>query len=210
MLYSKDQILAKIDEFESYPIGTIPTRYKEITLQYLRKMFEKIDAMEIERKWRLDSLPKFCTNDLRQEINQGYIFDGEFELRLRRIAGYGVGEAIHYLTTKGSGHLSRHEWESEIPQWAFDGLWEKAVHTLMKDRFTIYRGEIGQVIRKFEFDEYKLGLFGLVIVECEFSTQEEAEAFVLPDWVGHAAEVTNDHRYKNQMLARLGSLEHLK
>jgi CYTH domain-containing protein len=170
--------------------------------------------MEIERKWRLDSLPKFCTNDLRQEINQGYIFDGEFELRLRRIAGYGIGEAVHYLTTKGSGHLARHEWESEIPQWVFEGLWEKAAHTLMKDRFTIYRvgrNPDGSVpIRKFEFDEYKLGLFGLVIVECEFSTKEEAEAFVLPDWVGHATEVTKDHRYKNQMLARLGSLQILQ
>ena len=97
----------------------------------------------------------------------------------------------------------------------------------MKGRFTIYRGDMGRhktlfehtlgyshtdgtVIQKFEFDEYKLGLFGLVIVECEFSTREEAEAFVLPDWVGHATEVTKDPRYKNQMLARFGSLKLLQ
>lgn len=173
--------------------------------------------MEIERKWKLDRLPELCTNLLRQEIDQGYIFDGDFELRLRKIRGYGTDPiAVHYLTTKGSGsgYLSRHEWESEIPKWVYDGLWAKTAHTLMKDRFTIYRGIPqeggGSLIQAFEFDEYKLGLFGLVIVECEFKTEQEAAAFVLPDWVGHATEVTKDPRYKNQMLARFGSLKLLQ
>ena len=122
--------------------------------------------MEIERKWRLEKLPDCCTNDLRSEIDQGYLFDGEYELRLRR------STTVHYITVKGSGHLARHEWESVIPKWVFDGLWNKVNHKISKDRFTI-KTDIGVEsynIQKFEFDEYKLSLSGLIIVECEFNS----------------------------------------
>jgi len=157
--------------------------------------------MEIERKWRLEKLPDCCTNDLRMEIDQGYIFDGEYELRLRR------STTIHYMTVKGSGHLARHEWESVIPKWVFDGLWNKAIRIIKKDRFTITRdvGIDSYRITKFQFDEYKSKLMGLITVECEFNSLLDAESFILPDWVGPSVEVTNDPQYKNKNLAKLES-----
>lgn len=159
--------------------------------------------LEIERKWRLEKLPDCCVNSLRIEIDQGYIFDGPCSLRLRKSCT--KSRKNYTMTVKGSGDLARAEWETEIPKWVFDQLWSKVNHSLLKDRFKIPTAEY-----LFEFDEYKMSLFGLLILECEFSSIEEAKSFVLPDWIQGAVEVTKDPRYKNVNLAKLGSLEHLK
>lgn len=50
------------------------------------------------------------------------------------------------------------------------------------------------------FDEY---LLGLVIMEREFSSVEEMEAYILPEYFG-GIEVTNDKRYSNASLSRYG------
>jgi CYTH domain-containing protein len=159
--------------------------------------------MEIERKWRLVKLPDCCINNIRVEISQGYLFDGGFEFRIRHSA---TNKYIkNTLTAKGSGHLAREEWETEIPHWVFNSLWLKIENSLEKDRFTITRDDYN-----FEFDEYKGDLFGLIILEIEFKSIEEANGFVLPNWVGDAIEVTEDPRFKNKWLARHVSLDHLK
>lgn len=62
-----------------------------------------------------------------------------------------------------------------------------------------------QVIRKnrhcvqgYDVDEFGGALQGLVLVEREFDTAEEARSFILPDWV--AEDVTNDPDYINSNL----------
>jgi CYTH domain-containing protein len=43
-------------------------------------------------------------------------------------------------------------------------------------------------------------LEGLAMVEVEFSSKEEANQFVIPNWFG--AEVTNDAKYRNSNLSQ--------
>jgi adenylate cyclase len=50
---------------------------------------------------------------------------------------------------------------------------------------------------------YKGDLEGLVVAEVEFDSEEAADAFAEPDWLGR--DVTEDVRYKNQRLARDGA-----
>ena len=159
--------------------------------------------LEIERKWRLEKLPDCCVNSLRIEIDQGYIFDGPSSLRLRKSCT--KSHKDYTMTVKGSGDLARAEWETEIPKWVFDTLWKRVDRFLFKDRFMIPTPD-----HIFEFDEYKLKLAGLLILECEFTSIEDANSFVLPDWIVGAVDVTRDPRYKNCNLTKLGSLEHLK
>lgn len=45
-----------------------------------------------------------------------------------------------------------------------------------------------------ELDVYGKELFGLIIVEVEFKTEEEAKSFKKSNWFGK--EVTNDSKYK--------------
>ena len=51
------------------------------------------------------------------------------------------------------------------------------------------------------FHEY---LNGLVMMEIEFPSLEEANAYTLPDWAKSAHEVTEDTRYTNSSLAKHG------
>ena len=53
-----------------------------------------------------------------------------------------------------------------------------------------------------ELDVYHGELTGLVTVEVEFSSLEEAESFSPPAWFGE--DITEDKRYKNKNLARNG------
>ena len=155
---------------------------------------------EIERKWRLRFIPGELSGH-SSLIEQGYILSGETELRLRR-------EDTHRtLTVKGDGDIERLEWTSTVPEWAFDSLWPQVNHSLRKLRMTIgYDGHT----RVLEIDTYLDALDGLFILEVEFSSLEEAEAFEPPQWAAGAMEVTYDPRYKNKNLAQLNSLDELE
>ena len=115
-------------------------------------------------------------------------------LRLRR-----MGQR-HFLTLKGEGGLCRKEWETEIPAWVFEQLWPLTEKKrLEKTRYRIAWGN-----RTLEVDEYHGPLAGLWTVECEFASEEEARAFVLPEWLPGARDVTLDPAYRNSSLAFFG------
>lgn len=156
-----------------------------------------MENIEIERKWKLEYLPNYCKyNSEKKRIDQGYIFNDDFELRIRRSVFNGVTN--YYITTKSNGNLVRNEWETEIPKWVYDSLSVKVKSFLIKDRFITYRDDL-----KFEIDNYYFNLAGLIILECEFNTIQEANSFVLPEWIGPAVEITNDDYYKNKNLIKL-------
>jgi CYTH domain-containing protein len=50
-------------------------------------------------------------------------------------------------------------------------------------------------------------LEGLYFAEIEFGSEEEAEAYVMPDWF--LKDVTFDRRYSNAVMTRYQSLEAL-
>jgi CYTH domain-containing protein len=54
-----------------------------------------------------------------------------------------------------------------------------------------------------QLNVYHGNLEGLVLAEVEFSSRDKSEEFEPPDWLGE--EVTDDVRYKNQILAKKGA-----
>jgi adenylate cyclase len=94
----------------------------------------------------------------------------------------------------------RVEEEIEIEADRFERLWPLTEgRRIEKTRYEIPLDD-GLVI---ELDVYTGGLDGLVTAEVEFGSEEAAEAFEAPDWLG--PDVTEDLRYKNQRLARDGA-----
>lgn len=151
-------------------------------------------AKEIERKFRLVGSPSATVLGPGLSVRQAYILTGEPELRLRL-----KGDAC-YMTVKSAGDLVRDEWETEIPRWVLDALWPTAAqHTVEKTRHAV--SHAGSTI---EVDVYTGTLAGLVILECEFQTEEAARGFTLPEWARPAVDVTTDPRYKNKALAAHG------
>jgi len=141
--------------------------------------------MEIERKFRLLKLPPRRILGEGREISQGYIFNNPGELRIRDDA------TAYWLTIKNDGHLSRDEYETKIPKWAFELLQEHTPKMIHKTRY-----KVGNI----EVDKYRGDLEGLIMLECEFVSKEEAERFLLPAWAAGAIEVTYDPQYKNKNL----------
>jgi adenylate cyclase len=148
--------------------------------------------MEVERKFLVGEPPDLDGAE-SDEIEQGYLAIGsEGEVRVRR-----KGEKLVLTAKRGSG-LSREEAEVELDRASFDELWELTEgRRLRKRRHVIPHGEL-----KIELDVYEGDLEGLRVAEIEFSSEDEANAFDPPDWIGE--EVTGDPRYLNETLASEG------
>jgi adenylate cyclase len=152
--------------------------------------------IEIERKFLVVEPPADLERWPSTAIDQGYlaITDDRPEVRIRRRDGQA------WLTVKSGGGRVRVEEEIEIDADRFDRLWPLTEGLrIEKTRYEIDAGD-GRVI---ELDVYGGGLDGLITAEVEFDSEEAAEAFAPPPWLGD--DVTEDVRYKNQRLARDGA-----
>ena len=146
-------------------------------------------AVEIERKWLVTKLPDLSKLQ-GEKIVQGYlaVTPEGVEVRLRR-----KGDK-YFMTIKAGTGLQRGENEIELSRKQFKSLWPAGGRRLEKVRYTFkWRG------KTIELDIYQKELTGLKVVEVEFKSQEQAEAFRPPKWFGK--EVTGDEDYKNVNLA---------
>lgn len=148
-------------------------------------------STEIERKFLVANLPDLSRAE-KAVVRQGYLTSPEdsTELRLRQ------RNDVFFLTLKGGGDLVRVERETEITRDQFETFWpETRGRRIEKVRYTDQMPDGHQ----FELDVFSGGLEPLCLVEVEFHTSEAANAYVPPDWFG--ADVTEDKRYKNMILA---------
>jgi CYTH domain-containing protein len=80
----------------------------------------------------------------------------------------------------------------------FNKLWPLTQgRRLQKVRYDIEQADL-----VWEVDIYQKEMTGLMVVEVEFASEEEAESFLVPECFGR--EVTRDERYKNKNLALYG------
>lgn len=148
--------------------------------------------MEIERKFLVRELPKNLEVFPKEEIEQTYI-STDPTIRLRK------ADCNYILTVKGKGQLAREEFELPLSLGQYTALLKKAeTPSVSKTRYII---PIGNGL-KAELDIYHGNLDGLLTVEVEFDTIENAKSFIPPDWFSD--DVSYDKRYKNTSLAIIG------
>ncbi len=156
--------------------------------------------IEIERKFLLKRLPDDLSNFPSKHIRQGYIAVAEdgTEVRLREKGGK------HFLTVKSGAGMKRAEYETEISPAQFDTLWPATENRRVeKTRYELlYRDNVSGIDAVIEIDVYEGTLEGLLTMEVEFGSESESASFNPPDWTG--LEITEDKRYKNQILALRG------
>lgn len=145
-------------------------------------------AMEIERKFIIETVPSFVFDYNFTTIEQTYI-SVKPEIRVRRENDKFI------LTRKGEGTLSRAEEETFISEANYKK--ESITHPIIKKRYRvpIQNGYIAEV------DIFEGYLSGLITVEVEFQTEQDSKVFIPPFWFGK--EVTEDVNYKNKNLASL-------
>ena len=146
--------------------------------------------MEIERKYLVRKLPENLEQYNKKEIAQGYLCT-EPVVRIRR------SNDDYYMTYKGDGLMVREEYNLPLTQEAYEHLRPKIDGLLIaKTRYLI---PLDNKLTA-ELDVFEEDLNGLVIVEVEFNTVEEANAFHAPDWFGE--DVTNSGKYHNSYLSQ--------
>lgn len=154
--------------------------------------------MEIERKF-LVKLHYIEENLLDKydhyQVEQTYLSITP-EKRIRKITHRNISTFI--LTKKGEGTLARSEEEKSISKGDYDRMFDYRISTVIRKiryRIPLYNGLIA------ELDVFQDDLSGLVLVEVEFDSEENAGNFLIPEWF--AQEVTNDKQYKNKNLAKI-------
>ncbi len=143
---------------------------------------------EIERKFKVEAVPEHLLGP-GSAIRQAYLSVAPVEIRLR------AQDRGHELTVKSLGGLRRVEVNLPLTPEQFDELWPLATAFVEKTR---HRAELEGAVA--ELDIYGGKLEGLLVVEVEFSSEEQAGSFTPPDWFG--AEITDDSRFRNAALAQ--------
>src|SRR6476646_3084786 len=144
---------------------------------------------EIERKFLVSDPPDEIGTQPATHIRQGYLSIEPAEVRVRS-----RDDEQHELTVKSVGGLTRTEVSVALTPEQFEELWPLARRSVEKDRSTYGVG--GWTA---EVDVYTGKLAGLLVVEIEFPTEDDAAGFTPPSWFG--PEVTDDPRYRNSALA---------
>ncbi|MCR5640625.1 MAG: CYTH domain-containing protein [Lachnospiraceae bacterium] len=149
--------------------------------------------MEIERKFLIHTLPVDLETYPHKHLEQGYLSTAPV-VRVRH-----EGEDF-ILTYKSSGLLSRQEYNLPLTAESYAHLLQKADgHIITKTRYYIpYENHT------IELDVFQGDLAPLQLAEVEFENEEEAHAFLPPDWFGE--DVTYSSAYHNSTLSQQGLL----
>ena len=148
--------------------------------------------MEIERKFLVSVLPEDYDHHSSHQIEQAYLSTDPV-VRIRK------EDDQYYLTYKSRGLLAREEYNLPLNQASYEHLLTKADGiVLTKQRFLI---PLPGASCTAELDIFSGHYKGLMLVEVEFETEEQANAFVPPEWFGK--DVTFSGEYQNSRLASI-------
>ena len=147
--------------------------------------------MEIERKYLISSVPFDLSSYPCRKIEQGYLSTAPV-VRIRR------DNNDYILTYKSKGMMIREEYNLPLTKESYEHLKEKIDGRLItKKRYVI---PLAGGLRA-ELDLFEGTFDGLRIVEVEFPTEKDANAFTAPAWFGE--EVTFSCAYHNSTLSSL-------
>lgn len=154
--------------------------------------------MEIEKKFLIQSLkdvPGDISDYKYHDLEQGYLCT-EPVVRVRK------EDDTYYLTYKGSGMLVREEYNLPLTKESYEHLVKKADGIVIIKRRYLIPLDGGLTC---ELDVFHGKYEGLLLAEVEFSSEEEANAFVPPAWFD--TEVTYDSRYHNSNMSKAKIME---
>ena len=146
--------------------------------------------MEIERKFKVKTLPENLTSYPCRQLEQGYLCVGPV-VRIRR------DNDKYELTYKSGGMMARQEYNLPLTADSYEHLKTKVDgRVIIKKRYMIPLAPY-----TIELDVFEGDLAPLIIAEVEFPSVEEANSFTAPDWFGE--DVTYDGRYHNSYLSKI-------
>lgn len=147
-------------------------------------------AIEIERRFRVSSDAWRSSIARSTRITQGYLaITDESVIRVR------VRDTAGYVTIKSrDGGIARQEFEYAVPLADAQSLLTLCGLRILEK----IRHEVDYAGYRWEIDEYREPLEGLILAEVELSSETEDPP--RPLWAG--AEITHDGSFSNAALAK--------
>jgi CYTH domain-containing protein len=151
-----------------------------------------MDNMEIERKWRVLTVPDDLSRYECIEMEQAYLNEHP-TVRIRR------ENDDYILTYKGisDNDISHTEYNLPLTKEAFEHMLPKCDGRIIKKKR--YRIPLEGTELCAELDIFDEPFSPLKIVEVEFPSTDAAGEFNPPAWFGE--DVSHDRRFKNAVLA---------
>ncbi len=154
--------------------------------------------MEIEKKYLVCRTPEHLEGYDHSRMEQGYL-NQKPVMRIRKT------DEEYCFTYKSKREAAcadpvciNHEVELPLSREAYEHLREKIDGCMIeKTRYRIPDGPY-----TIELDVFHGKYEGMILAEVEFPTEQEAQAYVPPDWFGE--NVSSDYRYTNASLALTG------
>lgn len=141
--------------------------------------------MEIERKWKIKGFPQGLPLLREAHMRQGYLSVSPV-VRIRESSGTDGSSFI--LCFKGPGTLARQEIELPLEEPVFRQLEDLIGRPLVTKEFKVYRLPGGEHLEVSLVDKGLPTEF--YYAEVEFSSVEEARAFLPPDGIGLGEDLT--------------------
>lgn len=159
--------------------------------------------LEIEKKYTLKSLPGELADYPCRIIEQAYLNTSPV-VRVRR------SNEEYTLTYKGSGLMTREEYNLPLDEASYRHLLEKAdgniiskkryIIPLENPRFTDNFIPADELSLKIELDVFEPPFAPLIIAEIEFPSEQMANAFIPPVWFD--TDVTLNPKYHNSNMSK--------
>lgn len=146
--------------------------------------------MEIERKFLINTLPENLDSYPCRFLEQGYLSTAPV-VRVRR------DNDLYELTYKSGGMMVRQEYNLPLTKESYEHLKSKIDGRLITKK----RYMIPYEPYTIELDVFENDLAPLILAEVEFSTEEEANHFIPPEWF--AEDVTFSTLYHNSVLSQI-------
>jgi CYTH domain-containing protein len=153
--------------------------------------------MEIERKWLVKELP-YLSDKIPVLYERHFLFIGNgIEIRIQK-----KGDKYEFERKEEISDLSRTDQKFEISSEEFEELKKLSKKSLIRESFFI--DDNPEITLKVYKGDYE----GLIRVEVEFNSEEEAQAFKPLKWFGE--EITHTVIGKDKNLVELSKDEFLK
>ncbi len=155
-----------------------------------------MENFEIERKWLIENVPISLGDKECLHIEQAYLsFSPTVRVRKENDSYYLTYKGAR--TMEGNSDLKHSEYNLPLDAASYEHLKDKRDGMLIvKERYLIPI-EDGLTI---ELDVFKEKYEGFMLAEVEFDSEEEAKAFIAPEWFGR--DVTEEPKYKNACMAK--------
>lgn len=160
--------------------------------------------MEIERKYLIKDLPFDLNTYSCSLIEQAYISTKPV-IRVRKrgfITANHMDNVKYILTIKGSGMLTRQEYELDLSEEEYNNLLSKVDGNIItKRRYVI---PLDSVL-KLELDIFEGSFEGLIMGEIEFPNEEASKKYNPPEYLFR--EVTFDTRFHNSTMSSMSAYD---